>query len=410
MNEHRCLDPALLTILSKKNLLPEHLFNAVIVLKQSSSINDISQLCKLQKCDKPKDWLPHIQMFTGSFCKQTLFSIADHPDVLAISHDYEVRALLNIATPAVDATAVRVNFGLTGAGVTIAVVDTGVFPHPDLTQPTNRIINFKDFVNFRTTPYDDNGHGTHITGDAASNGQSSGGRYIGPAPQARIVGVKVLNRTGTGTLTQILNGINYVISVRTTFNIRIMNLSLGSIPTTSYLQDPIATACRRAWIRGIFVVTAAGDTGPSGTINTPGYDPLLITAGAINDQRTITRADDVPALYTSVKPTVDGGIKPDINVPGTSLVSLLAPNSFLAQSFPRNIVPPNYFILSGTSVASGLLSGMAAQVLQAYPNFTPDILKIRYIETSTYFANDVPGYAIQTKILRLQADIVRLGG
>ncbi|MFC7373105.1 S8 family peptidase [Fictibacillus iocasae] len=408
MNQENTLNPVLIHKLSQTEDHSDETFPAVIVLKSTSILTDLSQLCKLEPCDKPRDRLPYVQMFTGDFCKKTLLCLAAHTDVQAISDDYQVRSHLDIATPSVGAITVKNDFGLTGAGVTIAVVDTGVFPHPDLTQPTNRIINFVDFVNGRTAPYDDNGHGTHVTGDAAGNGRSSGGKYISPAPEARIVGVKVLDRFGFGTVTQIVNGINYVIQFKNTFNIRIMNLSLGGEPTTSYLTDPIATACRRAWIRGILVVAAAGNTGPNGPTNTPGYDPLILTVGAIDDMNTLNRADDVPALYTSVKPTFDGFIKADIEVPGTDIISLLAPNSFIFQQNPQNFVSPNYFRLTGTSMASGVATGMLAQFLQAYPPLTPDVVKVRYVETTQFFANDTPGYAIQPRVFSLQINIANL--
>ncbi|MFC7373106.1 S8 family peptidase [Fictibacillus iocasae] len=405
MEQCSCLNSVMSHTLSQTSHESEETFSVIIVLKRKSIVTHVSQLCTLETCDRPRHYLAHIMMFTGEFCKKTLLKLAAHNDVQAISDDYTVRAQLDIATPTVGSTAIRNQLGLTGNNVTLAIVDTGVFPHPDLTLPTNRIINFIDFVNGRIAPYDDNGHGTHVAGDAAGNGQSSGGKYAGPAPGARIVVVKVLDRFGFGTVTQILNGINYVIQTKNTFKIRIMNLSLGGEPTTSYLLDPIATACRRAWIRGIIVVAAAGNSGPSGTTNTPGYDPLIITVGALNDQNTQSRADDVPSLYTSVKPTFDGFIKADIEVPGTNITSLLAPNSFLVQQNPQNIVAPNYFKLTGTSMASGIATGMIAQFLQAYPQLTPDVAKVRYVESSQYFANDTPGYALQNRIFTLQDNI-----
>src|SRR5699024_10225820 len=115
-----------------------------------------------------------------------------------IYYDRPVQAFLDIANPGTSAEAVREARNLSGIGVTIAVLDTGIYPHDDLTTPENRIIAFHDLINGETEPYDDNGHGTHCAGDAAGNGALSDGKYKGPAPEADIIGVKVLDESGGG--------------------------------------------------------------------------------------------------------------------------------------------------------------------------------------------------------------------
>jgi serine protease AprX len=379
--------------------------STVITLKKDSQAQHISKLCSLSKMDRPNHHLNHIKQMTGRFCRKTIKELLKNPQVKGVYHDYEVRSNLNVATRAVGGLAVRNQFGLTGKGVTIAVVDTGIYPHPNLINPTNRIIGFVDFINGRNSPYDDNGHGTHVAGDAASNGFTSSGLYSGPATEANLVGVKVLNAEGSGTLSGVLAGIDWTIQNKDTFNIRIMNLSLGAQPTTNYTNDPLAQASERAWLAGIFVTAAAGNTGPNGTIQTPGYDPLIMTVGAINDRNTVDISDDIRASYTSRKPTVNGLIKPDVFVPGTRLTSLISPNSTLVRRMPANKVGNQYFILSGTSMATGLLSGMAAQVLQAYPTLTPDVLKVRLIETSQFFASNVEGYSLLMKLFNLTRNL-----
>jgi serine protease AprX len=375
--------------------------STIITLKKDSQAKHVSNLCSLSRVDRPNHHLHHIKQMTGRFCRKTIQELSKHPQVTGVHHNYEVHSNLNVATQAVGGLAVRNQFGLTGKGVTIAIIDTGIYPHPNLINPSNRIIGFKDFINGRTSPYDDNGHGTHVAGDAASNGYTSSGLYSGPATEANLVGVKVLNAEGSGTLSNVLAGIDWTIQNKSTFSIAIMNLSLGAQPTTNYKNDPLAQASEDAWLAGIFVTAAAGNTGPNGTIQTPGYDPLIMTVGAINDRNTVDRSDDTRASYTSRKPTVNGLIKPDVLVPGTRLTSLISPNSTLAKRYPGNKVGNQYFILTGTSMATGLLSGMAAQVLQAYPTLTPDVLKVRLIETSQFFANGVEGYSLLTKLFNL---------
>lgn len=304
-------------------------------------------------------------------------------------------------TPAIGSVAVKNQYGLTGKGITIAVVDTGVYPHPDLTKPNNRIVGFQDFVNGRTNPYDDNGHGTHVAGCAASNGYSSNGKYSAPATEANIVGVKVLDSNGSGSYSTVLSGIDWVIQNRKTFNINILNLSLGANPTTSYIEDPLAQAVRKAWRSGIIVFAAAGNAGPNGPINTPGFDPLVITVGAINNMNTVDRSDDQYADYTSRGPTINGFIKPNLAVPGSNITSLLAPGSVLASRYPENIVGSDYFTLSGTSMATPLCAGACAQFLQAYPSFGPDRIKGLLLSTAQFFRDPYPGYLIIYRTVHL---------
>ncbi|SDI13276.1 S8 family serine peptidase [Alteribacillus bidgolensis] len=142
----------------------------VIILKDDCKTVDISQLCSLEETDEPKYHLKEIKQITGKFCKGTLKKLIDHPIVKHVHHDYEVHINLNIATVAIGAKNANNRHNLTGNGVTVAVIDSGIYRHYDLIYPTNRIIGFRDFVNGRTVPYDDNGHGTHVAGAIAGNG------------------------------------------------------------------------------------------------------------------------------------------------------------------------------------------------------------------------------------------------
>jgi len=208
----------------------------------------------------------------------------------------------------------------TGKGISIAILDTGVAPHPDI---ENKIVAFKDFVNDKEAPYDDNGHGTHVAGDAAGTGVSSGGKYKGTAPDASIVGVKVLNNDGGAKVSDIIEGIDWVIQNRDKYNIRIINMSIG-VPSAGFQFDPIDKAVERAVNAGIVVVAAAGNEGPKmGTIGgAPGNSPLALTVGAIDDKNTIDKSDDEIAPFSSRGPTMDGITKPDLVAPGTNIISL----------------------------------------------------------------------------------------
>ena len=398
------IDPIIDNFL-KHNNTNVKILDAIVVLNKNCSHVDISKLCTLKELDKPEYHLHELKQITGKFCRETLIKLINHPEVNYVHHDYVVKVNLNIATATIQSKSANTVHRLTGKGVTVAVLDTGVFRHYDLIHPTNRIIDFVDFVNGRTIPYDDNGHGTHIAGEIAGNGAASSKLYSGVAPEANIVGVKVLDEQGNGNVSDVIAGINWAIENRIRLGIRVINLSLGATPSTSYINDPLAQACERAWESGIVVIAAAGNTGPEGTINTPGFDPLILTIGATNDRNTSNLNDDLPAPYTSSKPTVDGFIKPDIAVPGTNITSLVSPNSTLVNKFPDNRVGANYFTLSGTSMATGIASGLVAILLQAYPPYSPDTVKVRLIEASHYFAPDFPGYSLAMKLLQMTTKI-----
>ncbi|MFO6495792.1 MULTISPECIES: S8 family peptidase [Bacillus] len=290
-----------------------------------------------------------------------------------------VKALLDVALEASNAKeVVRNNMTLTGKGVTVAVVDTGIYPHQDL---EGRIRAFADFVNQRAEPYDDNGHGTHCAGDAAGNGAASSGQYRGPAPEADLIGVKVLDKMGSGSLETVIQGVDWCIQ----FNeehpedpIDIISMSLGSdaVPYESEEEDPVVKAVNAAWDAGIVVCVAAGNSGPDAqTIASPGVSRKIITVGALDDRDTVSRDDDDVASYSSRGPTIYGQVKPDLLVPGTNITSLRSPGSFLDKLQKSNRVGTNYMTLSGTSMATPICAGIAALILQQAPGTAPDEVK-----------------------------------
>lgn len=173
--------------------------------------------------------------------------------------------------------------GYTGKGVGIAVLDTGVGRVRDLCRPRDRITAFKDFIGNLADPYDDNAHGTHVAGIAAGNGVSSGGRYAGVAPDGELIGVKILDGEGKGDTAEVLAGIQWVIDNMDTFNIRVMNLSIGMTDQGS--DAPLVKAVEAAWDRGVVVCVAAGNNGPGkNTVTSPGISRKVITVGSSEDE------------------------------------------------------------------------------------------------------------------------------
>ncbi|MRN52936.1 S8 family peptidase [Paenibacillus monticola] len=297
-------------------------------------------------------------------------------EVRKIYLDNVKKTSLYIATPSIGSAAVQRKKGLTGKGINIAILDTGVFPHPDLTRPINRIMAFKDYINHRKQPYDDNGHGTHIAGDAAGNGWMSKGKYKGPAPKAGIVGVKVLDSNGYGYDSTIIKGIEWCITQRKRLKLRILSLSLGGPVNSTCEDDPLCQAVEKAVQAGLIVVIAAGNSGPGrGTIESPGNSPTAITVGAVDDRRSQRQADDRITWYSSRGPTLSGQNKPDLVAPGETIISLRAPYSKLNRDLPYLRIGKGYIVLSGTSVSTPIVSGAAAQLLQSNPSLSPSQVK-----------------------------------
>lgn len=322
-----------------------------------------------------------INSYSAKLSVNSLQEIVQERNIVKIYLDREVRALLDQAIPSVKANLVW-DQAYTGQGITIAVLDTGVQNHPDFTQPYNRIIAFQDFVKNKKKPYDDNGHGTHCAGAALGNGYASEGKYRGTAYDANLVAIKVLNKKGAGTSSQIIKGLAWCLANKDTYNIKIISLSLGYKASDSYREDPVCQAVEKLVQAGIAVFVAAGNDGPEErTINSPGIHPAVITVGASNDRNTPTTADDVVAEFSSRGPTIDGLTKPDILAPGSNIISAKAKRSLLAKTIADKQLE-SYFNLSGTSMATPICAGIGALILEAYPTLNPQELKKQLTESA----------------------------
>ena len=275
--------------------------------------------------------------------------------------------------------------GIAGNGVTVAVLDSGVAADLDLIQPANRILASVNFADQRDTS-DPGGHGTHIAGIIAGNGSRSGGEFVGIAPKANVVDVRVLGRTGSGRISSVVRGIEWVLAHRAFYNIRVINLSFGAPAHLSYRADPLSAAVEIAWRRGLVVIAASGNGGPErNTVVTPGIDPYVITVGATDDRGNLGRGNDLLAWF-SAWGSADSNPKPDLVAPGRRLVSVRVPGSTLDTLFPDRVVAARngstYFRLTGTSMATGVVSGAAALLLQRRPDLTPDQVKALLVGTT----------------------------
>jgi serine protease AprX len=271
--------------------------------------------------------------------------------------------------------------GDTGQGVTVAVLDTGIDNLPDF---AGRLVGGVDLTNGHN-PYQDNyGHGTFVAGLIAGNGASSNGQYSGEAPGAKLVSIKVAGTDGTTHLGTLISGLQWGVDHQSSYGIKILNISLGFKPSLSTVINPLDRAVEAVWNSGIAVVASAGNAGPfNGTILSPGDDPLVITAGALDDMATAAITDDQMTEFSSVGPTSpDGWVKPDLVTSGRSVVSLAVPGSTIYNNFPSARIGSANFVGSGTSFSAAITSGAAALILAGNPGLTPNQIKGRLLGTA----------------------------
>lgn len=307
--------------------------------------------------------------FAGKLTKQQILKMTKHTSVIQIEPDLEVKALLDTSTQWFGVKKARSDFGVDGSvdgnsatyssdDIVIAVIDTGIdMKHKDL--DGGKVIGWRDFVNGSTTPYDDNGHGTWVASIAAGDGGGNSA-YVGVAPGAALVGVKVLDKGGSGTISRVISGVDWVVSNKITYGIEIVNMSLGSRDCSDG-TDSLSVAVNNAVNNGLTVVVAAGNSGPrSCSIGTPGAAEKAITVGAVAD---VGENGFSLASFSSRGPTLDGRIKPDIVAPGVRLTGAKSGSDI------------GYATFSGTSGATPFVSGVAALMLHANTALSPPDIK-----------------------------------
>jgi len=276
---------------------------------------------------------------------------------------------------------------LTGQGVTVAVVDSGITTfHPDFTTGGNsRVVASEKFGNNLTTE-DMYGHGTHVAGTIGGNGTASGGTYKGMAPGVNLINLKTSDANGMTYESSVVDALQWVYNNKATYNIKVVNLSMNSTVAQSYHTSPLDAAVEILWFNGIIVVVSAGNNGTANgpsTVYPPANDPFVITVGATEDKGTGSLSDDTLAVFSAYGTTEAGFAKPDLVAPGRNIISPLGGLLNLAfQTYPLHRVNDYYFRMSGTSMSAPVVTGAVALLLQDEPNLTPDQVKYRLMNTA----------------------------
>ena len=384
---------------------PQGLRPLRVIVQKHSAADPAPELAVRRLGGQVTRALPIVAGFAAAVPAAVVGELARLPGVRAVTPDGRVRvqaaapgsSTVRSVYPKVVRADAAWQRGVTGRGVTVAVLDTGVADVPDL---AGRLVQVGNDLTGRTEPCknlsgeldcnDRYGHGTFIAGLVAGNGASSDGRWKGVAPEASILSVKAAGADGSADVSNILAAIQWVVSFKERYDIRVLNLSLGTDSTQDWRTDPLNYAVERAWAAGMTVVVAASNNGPgAGTITKPADDPWVVTVGATDDRGTVAVGDDRLPDFSGRGPTAHGLAKPDVAAPGAHVVSLRSPGSTIDTRFP-NYVDGSYRQGSGTSMATGVVSGAVALMLQANPGITPDRVKYALVATAREAASGDP--------------------
>jgi serine protease AprX len=322
-------------------------------------------------------------------------ALSESGDVEYVATDAPVVAHMSVARVAAGVPGSEwAESGYKGAGVTIALIDSGVAQHPEV----DTLVKVADFIQDRyldpSNSVDPNGHGTHVAGILVGDGsRSKYGRLRGIAPEASLISLRVLDETGSGKTSDTLAALDWVQDNRSRYGIRVVNLSLGHPIYEAAKDDPLVQAVEELWDAGVVVVCAVGNQGADGhgTISSPCNSRKVISVGVLNDKNTSSRSDDTVATYSSRGPSlIDRVAKPDLLAPGNRIVSARAAGSRLDQQYPERRVADDsskswqkdHYEMSGSSMAAPMVAGAAALMLDKDSGLNPATVKARLMRSA----------------------------
>lgn len=328
--------------------------------------------------------LPMIDAYVIEVEETQLEIIKSMDGLISVEMDTHITAQMNRVGEIIESKWAH-EHGYLGKNIGVAIVDTGITLHKDFVEgESSRVIAFEDFINQQKEPYDDNGHGTHVAGIIGGSGYSSKGKYVGVAPACNFIGVKVLDNRGDGNISDVLAGLQWIIDNRKQYNIRIVNISVGTSSKDNLDENSLLVqGVNAVWDSGIIVVVAAGNNGPGPmSISTPGISRKVITVGSSDDNVAVEVFGNRTKDYSGRGPTPYCIKKPDIVAPGSNIISCNI-SRFVAHSrnsgllYNSNDSPMMYTIKSGTSMATPVVSGAIALLLSAHPELSNREVKLK---------------------------------
>jgi serine protease AprX len=337
---------------------------------------------------------------SASISGANLLKLAKYPHVTAITPDAKTSSVgYEDSTMWQDSTDMSIlqnsfdpNTGeITGPAPqapTIAIVDSGVQKRADFGDRLVAQVNMCSICSSGSGD-DEEGHGTMVAGVAASSG-----KYLGGAPNAKLVSIRTANANGESRMSDVIAAADWIKQNARQYGIRVANFSLAGATETSFRADPLDRAVEALWFDGIVVVAAAGNHGQGGPVSmsyAPGNDPFVITVGALDQHMTADASDDTVPSWSAYGMTMDGFHKPDLSAPGRYMVSSVPTTASIPATVPDRVLEPGYMWMSGTSFSTPVVSAAAAQILARHPNFTPDQVKGALMLAANYLPSNVDG-------------------
>lgn len=328
-------------------------------------------------CDSEVIELPLISSIALSVRLKDISKIASNNNIKYVSSNSKVCGLIFDSKRIIGLESLTSKIKSVGTHCCV-VIDTGIYPHIDFCLGKNRIIKFVDLINGRNAPYDDNGHGTFVSGVFCGNSITN--KFGGIDNNCRLIVIKALDGDGETSTIKILQAMQWIIDNREKYNIKVVCMSFGSELGSG--QDPLIFGAEALWKSGVVVVSAGGNSGPEeSTIMSPGASRRIITVGSLDNSRELP----IVADFSSRGPA-NGYFKPDMLVPGVNIIS-------------TNVFDENrqlYTKMSGTSVSTPMVAGVCSLLLCINPNYTPDEIKYMLIKSCIRisFDRNAEGYGV----------------